>query len=242
MRWWRACGVHGVLTLTLTLTPAHLDGERNVRLRIAARAFEGIGNLHVVQRFGQGGGLFGGGGCGRGLHLDSEARSVSQAVYCIGTAGCRLWSRGGECATTVVVLFLGPDSQRGRCSYIPMHPILQQASRAVGTNLFRAIMPQGTTSAARIISDNLDYRERGGLRLADALRIHAALHDPNAPSVTISTGHVLPIDSGGETGVRRCHVVVDAERPRGRWVTWSNALSWQPPGSRRLRPCARGGL
>ena len=103
-------------------------------------------------------------------------------------------------------------------------------------------MPQGTTSAARIISDNLDYRERGGLRLADALRIHAALHDPNAPSVTISTGHVLPIDSGGETGVRRCHVVVDAERPRGRWVTWSNALSWQPPGSRRLRPCARGGL
>ena len=103
-------------------------------------------------------------------------------------------------------------------------------------------MPQGSTSAARIISDNLDYRERGGLRLADALRIHAALHDPNAPSVTISTGHVLPIDSGGETGVRRCHVVVDAERPRGRWVTLSNALSWQPPGSRRLRPCARGGL
>ena len=95
---------------------------------------------------------------------------------------------------------------------------------------------------ARIISDNLDYRERGGLRLADALRIHAALNDPYAPSVTISTGHVLLIDSGGETGVRRCHVVVDAERPRGRWVASSNASSWLPRGLSRLSPCAQGGL
>ena len=134
--WWRACGVHGVLTLTLTLTPAHLDGERNVRLRIAARAFEGIGNLHVVQRLGQGGGLFGGGGCGRGLHRDSEARSVSQAVYCIGTAGCRLWSRGGKCATTVVILCFGPDSRRSSLFLLPMHPILQQASRGCGHEPF----------------------------------------------------------------------------------------------------------
>ena len=138
-------------------------------------------------------------------------------------------------------MFFGPDSRRSSLflySYTP-----NSATGFAGRLWARTLtLPQGTTSAARIISDNLDYRERGGLRLADALRIHAALHDPNAPSVTISTGHVLPIDSGGETGVRRCHVVVDAERPRGRWVTWSNALSWQPPGSRRLRPCARGGL
>ena len=92
-------------------------------------------------------------------------------------------------------------------------------------------MPQGATSAARIISDNLDYRERGGLRLADALSIHAALHHASAPSVTISTGHVLPIDSGGETGVRRCLVIVDAERPRGRWAALSNAC----PGSHPAR-------
>ena len=87
------------------------------------------------------------------------------------------------------------------------------------------------TSAARIISDNLDYRERGGLRLGDALRIHAALHHPSAPSVTISTGHVLPIDSGGETGVRRCLVIVDAERPRGRCAALSNACPVAPFGS-----------
>ena len=137
-----------------------------------------------------------------------------------------------------VLLLCACSHARRRCSYI--HPILQQALGTKTLNT-KATM-QGKTSAARIISDNLDYRERGGLRLADALRIHAALHDPNAPSVTISTGHVLPIDSGGETGVRRCHVVVDAERPRGRWAALSNALSWQPPGSSRLCPCARGGL
>ena len=93
-------------------------------------------------------------------------------------------------------------------------------------------MPQGNTSAARIISDNLDYRERGGLRLADALRIHAALHDPSAPSrVAISTGHVLSIDSGGEAGVRRCLVIVDAERPRGRWAphTYPNSTPIPKP-------------
>ena len=105
-------------------------------------------------------------------------------------------------------------------------------------------MPQGNTSAARIISDNLDYRERGGLRLADALRIHAALHEPSAPSVTISTGHTLPIDSGGETGVRRCLVIVDAERPRGRRAALSNASSWQPSGLSRLAlaHCCASGL
>ena len=89
---------------------------------------------------------------------------------------------------------------------MPVHP-KRVLSPTVGfklSSLRGERMPQGNTSAARIISDNLDYRERGGLRLADALRIHAALHHPSAPSVTISTGHVLPIDSGGETGVRRC--------------------------------------
>ena len=164
------------------LTPAHLDGERNVRLRIAARALEGIGNPHVVQRLGQGGGLFGGGGCGRGLHRDSEARSVSQAVYCIGTAGCRLWSRGGKCATTVVVL----TRDRRRCSYIPIHPILQQASRGCGHK------PFSSNHAAR--NHICSAHHLGQPRLPRAGRAAAscrAADSRRAPRPQCSIGHHL---------------------------------------------------
>ena len=78
-------------------------------------------------------------------------------------------------------------------------------------------MPQGKTNAQRTHADNADYRAAGGLRFADALAIHDALHDLKQPTaVQISTGDTLIIDEGAG-GARRCLLVVDARvRPRGR--------------------------
>ena len=76
-------------------------------------------------------------------------------------------------------------------------------------------MPQGSTTCARTMADNVDYQQRGGLRLDDAMAIHAALHTPSVHEVRISTGDLLPIESN-EQGVRRCVIGRESARPKGR--------------------------
>ena len=76
-------------------------------------------------------------------------------------------------------------------------------------------MPQGSTTCARTMADNVDYQQRGGLRLDDAMAIHAALHTPSVHEVRISTGDLLPIESN-EQGVRRCIIGRESARPKGR--------------------------
>ena len=65
------------------------------------------------------------------------------------------------------------------------------------------------------MADNVDYQQRGGLRLDDAMAIHAALHTPSVHEVRISTGDLLPIESN-EQGVRRCIIGRESARPKGR--------------------------
>ena len=61
------------------------------------------------------------------------------------------------------------------------------------------------TSAEATLRDNEEWLDaHGGLRLADALAIHNAIHD-STPSVTLSTGECLPITVSAN-GCRRCDV------------------------------------
>eukprot|EP00966_Prymnesium_polylepis_P176819 4094696-Prymnesium_polylepis.1 len=70
------------------------------------------------------------------------------------------------------------------------------------------------STAEKTAQDNADFQARGGLALADAFRIHAAIHS-TAPSVTLLSGITLPVFVSNN-GCRRVDVIVDSARPRGR--------------------------
>ena len=74
------------------------------------------------------------------------------------------------------------------------------------------------TSCEATADANAEWLEAtGGLRLADVMAVHAAIHDRVSASVTLaSTGHTFPIFVS-PNGCRRCDLVVDpAQRPKGR--------------------------
>ena len=111
----------------------------------------------------------------------------------------------------------------------------QKALRREGEQQPGPMPPRGNnaTSAEAVLAANEDYVANGGLLLADALAIHDAIHDPALPaSVSISTGRTLDIFVSNN-GARRCDVVVDAARPKGRCKLMAQNVNKQSASARR---------
>ena len=73
------------------------------------------------------------------------------------------------------------------------------------------------TSSEAVSEANADWLEAtGGLRLADLLSVHDAIHNLSKKQVTLSTGLTLPVVVSAN-GCRRVDMVVDPDaRPKGR--------------------------
>eukprot|EP00964_Phaeocystis_antarctica_P097484 scaffold63598_cov54-Phaeocystis_antarctica.AAC.4 len=94
------------------------------------------------------------------------------------------------------------------------------------------------TSSEAVYEANADWLEAtGGLRLADVLSVHDAIHDPTKTQVTLSTGHTLPVVVSAN-GCRRVDMVVDpGARPKGRCKLMAQNLK---TGSKAAQRASQG--
>ena len=94
------------------------------------------------------------------------------------------------------------------------------------------------TSSEAVYEANADWLEAtGGLRLADVLSVHDAIHDPTKTQVTLSTGLTLPVVVSAN-GCRRVDMVVDpGARPKGRCKLMAQNLK---TGSKAAQRASQG--
>ena len=90
------------------------------------------------------------------------------------------------------------------------------------------------TSSEAVYEANADWLEAtGGLRLADLLSVHDAIHDPTKRQVTLSTGLTLPVTVSAN-GCRRVDMVVDPDaRPKGRCKLMAQNLTTGSKAAKR---------